>query len=202
MSDLRDPDKSDAATPDDATPDEAMDAIRALVEANRESLAGLETGLDGGILELDDVVWRSPTRVAIDPTDTITRLAEEADKVALGTEVPPPRATILRQPPDLVSDPGPSRAEARADTDRRAPSFSIDEAESSIRALLAESLRQQGKIDASGRITIPEAELKSMVRAQIDAWLAKHSPEEVQDALRARVDLRKTSAQQSPQDQD
>ena len=197
MSDHRESDQ-----PDEVIPDEAMAAIRALVEANREGLAGLETGLGGGILELDNVVWRSPSRVAIDPTDTITRLAEEADKVALGTEAPPPRAAILREAPDLVSDPGPSRAEARADTDRKAPVFSIDEAESSIRALLAESLRQQGKIDASGRITIPEAELKSMVRAQIDAWLAKHSPEEVQDALRERADLRKTSAQQSPQDQD
>jgi len=181
--------------------DEAMDAIRALVEANRDSLAGLETGLEDGILDLDDVVWRSPTRVAIDPTDTITRLAEEADKVALGAK-PPPRAAILREAPDLVSNPGPTRAEARADTDRRAPSFSIDEAESTIRALLAESLREQGKIDASGRITIPETELKSMVRAQIDALLAKHSHEEVQDALRARADLRKTSAQQRSQDQE
>jgi hypothetical protein len=187
---------------DEPVPDGAMDAIRTLVEANRECLAGLETGFDGGILELQEVVWRSPSRVALDPTDTITRLAAEADKVARGTKAPPPRASILREAPDLVSDPGPSRAEARADTDRRAPSFSIDEAESAIRALLADTLRQQGKIDSSGRITIPEAELKSMVRAQIDAWLASHSHEEVQDALRERANLRKTSAQQGPQDQD
>ena len=152
-----------------------MDAIRALVEANRESLAGLDTGLEMGILDLEEVVWRSPSRVAIDPTDTITRLAEEADKVAFGTEAPPPRAAVLREAPDLVSDPGPSRAEARADSDRRPPSFSVDEAESAIRALLTESLREQGKIDDSGRITIPEEELKAMVRAQIDAWLAEHS---------------------------
>ena len=156
-------------------PDAAMDAIRALVEANRESLAGLDTRLNNGILELDDVVWRSPSRVAIDPTETITRLAEEADKVAFGTAPTPPQAAILRAAPDLVSDPGPTRAEARADTDRRAPSFSVDKAESAIRALLTESLREQGKIDAAGRITIPEAELKAMVRAQIDDWLAKHS---------------------------
>ena len=183
-------------------PDEAIEAIRVLVEANRESLAGLETGLGEGILELDDVVWRSPSRVAIDPTDTISRLAEEADKVARGSEPSPPRATILREAPDLVSDPGPSRAEARADTDRRGPSFSIERAETAIRALLAQTLREQGKIDASGRITIPEAELKSMVRAQIDAWLAKHSHEEVRDALREDADLRKTSAQRGPHDQD
>ena len=192
MSEHREPDHSD----------EAMNAIRALVEANRESLAGLDTGLEDGILDLEDVVWRSPSRVAIDPTDTITRLAEEADKVALGASTRPPRATILREPPDLVSDPGPTRAEARADTDRTPPSFSLDKAESAIRALLAESLRQQGKIDAAGRITIPEEELKTMVRAQIDAWLAAHSHEEVRDALRDRADLRKTTAQQSPQDQD
>ncbi|MGB1176509.1 MAG: hypothetical protein ACPG7P_06720 [Candidatus Puniceispirillaceae bacterium] len=183
-------------------PEDAMAAIRALVEANRESLAGLDASLDDAVLELDDVVWRSPSRVAIDPAETITRLAEEADKVALGAENPPPQAAILRQAPDLVSDPGPSRAEARADTDRRPPSFSIDEAESAIRALLTESLREQGKIDSTGRITIPEEELKAMVRAQIDSWLATHSHDEVRDALRERADLRKTSAQQSPRDQD
>ncbi|MEX0502468.1 hypothetical protein AB3X55_02605 [Alphaproteobacteria bacterium LSUCC0719] len=183
-------------------PEEAMKAIRALVEANRESLAGLETGLEVGILDLEDVVWRSPSRLAIDPTDTISRLAEEADKVALGAETQPPRAAILRAPPDLVSGPGPTRAEARADTDRTPPSFSLDKAESAIHALLAESLRQQGKIDAEGRITIPEDELKSMVRAQIDAWLATHSQSEIRDALRERADLRKTTAQKGPQDQD
>ena len=162
---------------DSNRPDEAMDAIRALVEANRESLAGLDTGLEKAILDLEDVVWRSPNRVAIDPTDTITRLAEEADRVAFGAEMRPPRAAVLREAPDLVSDPGPTRAEARADSDRRPPSFSVDEAESAIRALLTESLREQGKIDESGRITIPEEELKAMVRAQIDAWLSEHSQE-------------------------
>lgn len=158
-------------------PDDAIDAIRALVEANRESLSGLDAKLDQGILELDDVVWRSPSRLAIDPTETITRLAHEADKVALGTGPSPPQAAILRAAPDLVSDTGPTRAEARADTDRRGPSFSADEAESAIRALLSESLREQGKIDASGRITIPEEELKAMVRAHIDAWLARQTEE-------------------------
>jgi len=172
MSDQRDSDR-----PDEVMPDEAMAAIRALVEANRESLAGLEVGLEDSILDLEEVVWRNPGRVAIDPTDTITRLAEEADKVAFGTEMPPPRAAVLREAPDLVSDPGPTRAEARADFDRRPPSFSVDEAETAIRALLTGSLREQGKIDASGRITIPETELKAMVRAQIDAWLATHSKE-------------------------
>ncbi|MEK9960667.1 MAG: hypothetical protein VXB94_03755 [Rhodobiaceae bacterium] len=162
---------------DSNRPDEAMDAIRALVEANRENLAGLDTGLEKAILDLEEVVWRSPSRVAIDPTDTITRLAEEADKVAFGAEMQPPRAAVLREAPDLVSDPGPTRAEARADSDRRPPSFSVDEAESAIRALLTESLREQGKMDESGRITIPEEELKAMVRAQIDAWLAEHSQE-------------------------
>ena len=162
---------------DSNRPDEAMDAIRALVEANRETLAGLDTGLEKAILDLEEVVWRSPSRVAIDPTDTITRLAEEADKVAFGIEMQPPRAVVLREAPDLISDPGPTRAEARVDSDRRPPSFSVDEAESAIRALLTESLREQGKIDESGRITIPEEELKAMVRAQIDAWLSEHSQE-------------------------
>lgn len=181
-------------------PDDAMEAIRALVEANRDSLAGLDAGLDEGILDLDDIVWRSPSRVAIDPTETITRLAEEADKVAHGKNVEPPRAAILRVDPDFVSDPGPTRAEARADTERVAPRFSVEEAESAIRALLAESLRDQGKIDPSGRITIPEQELKSMVREQIDAWLAAHPDGATRETLHEPADLRKTSHQKGSQE--
>ena len=58
---------------------EAITAIREAVEERQRSMGAL----DDGILELDDIVWRSPARPVIDPTDTIARLAEEADKVAL-----------------------------------------------------------------------------------------------------------------------
>ena len=69
---------------------EAITAIREAVEERQRSMGAL----DDGILELDDIVWRSPARPVIDPTDTIARLAEEADKVARGVEVVPPQATV------------------------------------------------------------------------------------------------------------
>lgn len=185
------------------TPDTAMEAIRDLVEAKRVGLERLGAQVDAGILDLDDVVWRSPSRPVVDPTDTITRLAEEADNVAVGKTAPPPRAAILREDPDLVSGPAPDRAKARADNDRRPPSFADQEAEKAIRALLMQSLTEQGKIDASGRIMIPEDELKTMVRDQIDAWLARHPHAGSGDALREAADLRKNSAQQKvPPDQE
>ena len=68
-------------------------AIRALVEEN--GLA-LET-LDSDVLTLDDIVWRSPARQVVDPTDIIKRLAEEADKVANGKALEPPRAVVHRR---------------------------------------------------------------------------------------------------------
>ena len=73
--------------------DDAMDAIRALVESNRNSLAMM----NDEVLELEDVVWRSPSRLAVDPTETISRLAQEADKVARGDVSSLPQATILRE---------------------------------------------------------------------------------------------------------
>ena len=57
-----------------------MAAIREAVEAKQQSLADIDTD----IMDLEDVVWRSPARPVVDPTDIITRLAEEADKVARG----------------------------------------------------------------------------------------------------------------------
>ena len=70
-----------------------LEAIRALVEEN--GLA-LET-LDSDVLTLDDIVWRSPARQVVDPTDIIKRLAEEADKVANGKALEPPRAVVHRR---------------------------------------------------------------------------------------------------------
>ena len=185
------------------TPDTAMEAIRDLVESKRDGLERLGARVDEGIVDLDDVVWRSPSRPVVDPTETITRLAEEADKVADGKAARPPRAAILREDPDLVSGPAPDRIKARADKDRRPPSFADQEAEQAIRALLMQSLGEQGKIDASGRIMIPEDELKIMVREQIDTWLARHPHAGSGDALHETADLRKNSAhRKAPPDQD
>ena len=66
--------KSDGAETDDSP----IEAIRSLVEKNE---LGLQT-LEDEVLILDDIVWRSPARQIVDPTDIIKRLAEEADKVA------------------------------------------------------------------------------------------------------------------------
>ena len=70
-----------------------MDAIRELVESNRNSLAMM----NDEVIELEEVVWRSPSRLAVDPTETISRLAQEADKVARGDVSSLPQATILRE---------------------------------------------------------------------------------------------------------
>ena len=67
---------------------DAMAAIREAVEERQKAFGAL----DDGILDLDEVVWRSPARAIIDPTDTISCLAEEADKVAKGIEDVPPVA--------------------------------------------------------------------------------------------------------------
>ena len=69
-----------------------MAAIREAVEAKQQSLADIDTD----IMDLEDVVWRSPARPVVDPTDIITRLAEEADKVARGVADAPPPATVYR----------------------------------------------------------------------------------------------------------
>ena len=182
--------------------DDAMDAIRALVESNRNSLAMM----NDEVMELVDVVWRSPTRLAIDPTETISRLAEEADKVARGDVSSLPEATILREtgrretadarsrraPKDENANPG-----HRAD-----PTFELEQAETGIRALMKQALIEQGKVDAEGRITISEEELRAMVRTHIDQWLAQQSDAPTEDALHGADDLRTTSPQQGTENQD
>ncbi|MEL0058365.1 MAG: hypothetical protein VW885_09550, partial [Alphaproteobacteria bacterium] len=102
---------------------DAMAAIREAVEERQKAFGAL----DDGILDLDEVVWRSPARAIIDPTDTISRLAEEADKVAKGIEDVPPVARIHRP-----------RAEPDFGTAGRKPSSAAagDIAEASIRALV------------------------------------------------------------------
>ena len=182
--------------------DDAMDAIRALVESNRNSLAMM----NDEVLELDDVVWRSPSRLAVDPTETISRLAEEADKVARGDVSSLPQATILREKsPHEAAGTRPRRAtapEPQPQEQRTDPRFELEQAETGIRALMKQALREQGKVDEEGRILVSEDELRAMVRAHIDQWLAQQSDAPAEDALRGPDDLRKTSLQQGTENQD
>ena len=143
----------------DSEPD-AMAAIREAVEERQKAFSAL----DDGILDLDDVVWRSPARAIVDPTDTISRLAEEADKVAKGIEEVPPAARVHRP-----------RTEPDFGTGRRttSSSASLDNAEASIRALVTATLEQQGKIGLDGKLTVSEEEVRRLVREHIDQWMAQ-----------------------------
>ena len=143
----------------DSEPD-AMAAIREAVEERQKAFSAL----DDGILDLDDVVWRSPARAIVDPTDTISRLAEEADKVAKGIEEVPPAARVHRP-----------RTEPDFGTGRRtkSSSASLDNAEASIRALVTATLEQQGKIGPDGKLTVSEEEVRRLVREHIDQWMAQ-----------------------------
>ena len=182
--------------------DDAMDAIRALVESNRNSLAMM----NDEVLELEEVVWRSPSRLAVDPTETISRLAEEADKVARGDVSTLPQAAILRAKAQseepAVSGRPTTPDDARQTPQRSDPTFELEQAETGIRALMKQALREQGKVDDEGRITISEDELRSMVRAHIDQWLAQQSDAPAEDPLHGSTDLRTTSPQQGRDKQD
>ena len=183
-----------------------MDAIRALVESNRNGLAMM----NDEVLELEDVVWRSPSRLAVDPTDTISRLAEEADKVARGDVSSLPQAIILREKRrnDVSAGrPAPTsrptfRQDPRASDRRSDPGCELERVERSICALMKQALIEQGKVDSQGRITIFEDELRVMVRAHMDQWLAQQSDAPAEDALRGPDDLRTTSPQQGTENQD
>ena len=138
---------------------DSIAAIREAVEERQKAFGAL----DDGILDLDEVVWRSPVRVIIDPTDTISRLAEEADKVAKGMEDVPPVARIHRP-----------RAEPEFGTAGKKPSSAVagDNAEASIRALVMATLEEQGKIGPDGKLAVSEEEVRRMVREHIDQWMA------------------------------
>ena len=182
--------------------DDAMDAIRELVESNRNTLAMM----NDEVLELEEVVWRSPSRLAVDPTETISRLAHEADKVARGDVSSLPQATILREKNQHeAAESRPRRAtapELQPQAQRSDPTFELEQAETGIRALMKQALREQGKVDEEGRILVSEDELRAMVRAHIDQWLAQQSDAPAEDALRGPDDLRKTSPQQGTENQD
>lgn len=168
---------------------DAIVAIREAVEENQRSMGVL----DDGILDLDDIVWRSPSRPIIDPTDTITRLAEEADKVARGVEEVPPQATVYRQrtEPDF---------ETRGRKSAGRPT--LDEAEASIQALVTASLQENGKIGPDGKLAVNEEELRRLVRLQIDKWVAQHMTAQDQGGLRNDAEMRRNAVRNRIKDQD
>ena len=139
---------------------DAMAAIREAVEERQKAFGAL----DDSILDLDEIVWRSPARAIIDPTDTISRLAEEADKVAKGIENVPPIARIHR--PRAEPDFGTAGGKTSSD----APG---DNAETRIRALVMATLEEQGKIGPDGKLAVSEEEIRRMVREHIDQWMAQ-----------------------------
>ena len=139
---------------------DAMAAIRKAVEERQKAFSAF----DDGILDLDDVVWRSPARAIFDPTDTISRLAEEADKVAKGIEDLPPVARIYR--PRVEPDSGMAGR-------RYSSALASDNAEANIRELVMATLKEQGKIGPNGKLAVSEEEVRRMVREHIDQWMEK-----------------------------
>lgn len=169
--------------------EDAMAAIREAVEERQRSFGAF----DDEILELNDIVWRSPSRPVIDPTDTITHLAEEADKVARGMDEMPPQATILRQ---------------RAEPDfgmrrqRTVKNSVVDEAEAGIQALVTASLKEQGKIGPDGKLAVSEEELRLLVRQHIDKWVSQHMTAPDRGGLQNDDEMRKNAIRDRFNDQD
>ena len=172
-----------------------MAAIREAVEAKQQSLADIDTD----IMELEDVVWRSPARPVVDPTDIITRLAEEADKVARGAAKPLPSAAVYR-----------SRAEPDFGTRRQAAARHLAAAgtkptadiptEERIRHLVTAALKAEGRIGDDGKISISEEELRHLVRTQIYKVIAQQTDADQQDTLRSKAEMRTTAARDSGSD--
>lgn len=173
-----------------------MAAIREAVEAKQQSLSNIDTD----IMDLEDVVWRSPARPVIDPTDIITRLAEEADKVARGTMDAPPQATVYR-----------SRSEPDFGTRRQVAAHHLAKAsaasreadiptEDRIRHLVTAALEAEGRIDEDGKISMSEEDLRQLVRRQIDTVMAEQLAAGQQDALHSHPEMRTNAARDSDKD--
>ena len=187
-----------------------LEAIRALVEEN--GLA-LET-LDSDVLTLDDIVWRSPARQVVDPTDIIKRLAEEADKVANGKALEPPRAVVHRRTttartvattPAKTAGPTVSPTSGKADRQPSRnrepviarPGFRSDGDTKDIEAMILQrvldDLAAKGLTDAEGRPQISKGDLRLLVRAHIKKWTEQQNASSTEDALQARGIMRKTT---------
>jgi hypothetical protein len=191
-----------------------LEAIRALVEEN--GLA-LET-LDSDVLTLDDIVWRSPARQVVDPTDIIKRLAEEADKVANGKALEPPRAVVHRRTTTartVVKTPaktpaktaGPTASPTSGTADRQPsrhrepviarPGIRSDGDTKDIEAMILQrvldDLAAKGLTDAEGRPQISKGDLRLLVRAHIKKWTEQQNASSTEDALQAQGIMRKTT---------
>ena len=187
-----------------------LEAIRALVEEN--GLA-LET-LDSDVLTLDDIVWRSPARQVVDPTDIIKRLAEEADKVANGKALEPPRAVVHRcttTARTVVTTPaktaGPTASPTSGKADRQPsrnrepviarPGIRSDDDTKDIEAMILQrvldDLAAKGLTDPEGRPQISKGDLRLLVRAHIKKWTEQQNASSTEDALQARGIMRKTT---------
>ena len=187
-----------------------LEAIRALVEEN--GLA-LET-LDSDVLTLDDIVWRSPARQVVDPTDIIKRLAEEADKVANGKALEPPRAVVHRRTTTartVVTTPaktaGPTASPTSRTVDRQPsrhrepviarPGIRSDDDTKDIEAMILQrvldDLAAKGLTDAEGQPQISKGDLRLLVRAHIKKWTEQQNASSTEDALQARGIMRKTT---------
>ena len=187
-----------------------LESIRALVEEN--GLA-LET-LDSDVLTLDDIVWRSPARQVVDPTDIIKRLAEEADKVANGKALEPPRAVVHRRTTTartVVTTPaktaGPTASPKSGTADRQPsrhrepviarPGIRSDDDTKDIEAMILQrvldDLAAKGLTDAEGRPQISKGDLRLLVRAHIKKWTEQQNASSTEDALQARGIMRKTT---------
>jgi len=187
-----------------------LESIRALVEEN--GLA-LET-LDSDVLTLDDIVWRSPARQVVDPTDIIKRLAEEADKVANGKALEPPRAVVHRRTTTartVVTTPaktaGPTASPTSETVDRQPsrhrepviarPGIRSDDDTKDIEAMILQrvldDLAAKGLTDAEGRPQISKGDLRLLVRAHIKKWTEQQNASSTEDALQARGIMRKTT---------
>jgi hypothetical protein len=185
-----------------------MAAIREAVEANQMSLAEIDTD----IMDLEDVVWRSPTRPVIDPTDIITRLAEEADKVARGLAEPPPPAAVYRSrsEPDFGTRRQVAARHLAAASSGETPTGERSTGETSaemvtevrIRQLVTAALKAEGRIDADGRINLSEVELRQLVRTQIDTFMAQQLRADQQDTLHSPSEMRTNAARDSGNDPD
>ena len=187
-----------------------LEAIRALVEENGLALEIL----DCDVLTLDDIVWRSPARQVVDPTDIIKRLAEEADKVANGKALEPPRAVVHRRTTaarTVVTTPaktaGPSASPTSRTADRQPsrhrepviarPGIRSDDDTKDIEAMILQrvldDLATKGLTDAEGRPQISKGDLRLLVRAQIKKWTEQQNASSTEDALQARGIMRKTT---------
>ncbi len=191
-----------------------LGAIRALVEEN--GLA-LET-LDSDVLTLDDIVWRSPARQVVDPTDIIKRLAEEADNVANGKALEPPRAVVHRRTTNartVVKTPaktpsktaGPTASPTSGTADRQPsrhrepviarPGIRGDGDTKDIEAMILQrvldDLAAKGLTDAEGRPQISKGDLRLLVRSHIKKWTEQQNASSTEDALQARGIMRKTT---------